>query len=150
MAVQRWDEDTLVVRLGNDPELSEDLAEIEATLRGVCCNIVLDLSDLDLLTSTGLASLLKTRKQMHAGGRRLILCSARDPVWGVFLTTGLDHFFEFAQDGLRGPGHAGGRQTLGRMRGGSPYHRAESGLAHQRGGYRDPPRNQAMLGVVHA
>ena len=34
---------------------------------------------------------------MHAGGRRLILCSARDPVWGIFLTTGLDHFFEFAK-----------------------------------------------------
>ncbi len=97
MAVQRWNEDTLVVRLGNDPELSEDLAEIDATLGGVCCDVVLDLSDLDLLTSTGLAGLLKVRKRLHAGGRRLILCSARDPVWGIFLTTGLDHFFDFAK-----------------------------------------------------
>ena len=44
-----------------------------------------------------MAGLLKVRKQMHAGGRRLILCSVRDPVWGVFITTGLDHFFEFAE-----------------------------------------------------
>ena len=97
MAVQRWDEDTLVVRLGCDPELSDDLAEIEATLSGVCCDVVLDLSDLTLLTSAGLARLLKVRKRLHAGGRRLILCSAQDPVWGIFITTGLDHFFDFAK-----------------------------------------------------
>ena len=97
MAVQRWNDDTLVVRLGNDPELSEDLAEIDATLGGVCCDVVLDLTDLDMLTSSGLARPLKAHKRLHQGGRRLILCSVRDPVWGIFLTTGLDHFFDFAE-----------------------------------------------------
>jgi anti-anti-sigma regulatory factor len=31
------------------------------------------------------------------GGRRLVLCSPQDKVWGVLLATGLDALFEFAE-----------------------------------------------------
>jgi anti-anti-sigma regulatory factor len=96
MAVQRWSDDTLVVRLGDDPELSEDVTEIQATLQGACCDAVLDLSDVDRVTAEGVVGLLKVRKSLHAAGRRLILCSVRNGVWGVFLSAGLDRHFEFA------------------------------------------------------
>jgi anti-anti-sigma factor len=96
MAVQQWSDDTLVVRLADDPELSEDMVELERRLHGGCCDIVLDLSDVTMLTSSAVSKLLKTRKHMHEHGRRLILCSAQDTVWSLFLNTGLDNFFEFA------------------------------------------------------
>jgi len=97
MAIQQWSEDTLVVRLMNDPELSDDMDEVRDRLKGVCCDVVLDLSDLGLLTSSGISKLLRLRKYQVEGGRRLVLCSPQDKVWGVLLATGLDALFEFAE-----------------------------------------------------
>jgi len=98
MPVQRWSDETLVVRLADDPLLSEDMAEINDRLHGACCAVVLDLSDLTLLTSSGISRLLRLRKCMIESGRRLVLCSPQDKVWGVFLATGLDGIFEFASN----------------------------------------------------
>ncbi|MGB2966659.1 MAG: STAS domain-containing protein [Phycisphaerae bacterium] len=97
MGVQEWNEDTLVVRLSDDPELSDDMAEVDDRLGGVCCDVVLNLADLRLLTSTGISKLLRLRKRQVETGRRLILCTPVDKVWGVFLATGLDAIFEFAE-----------------------------------------------------
>jgi anti-anti-sigma factor len=97
MAIQQWNEETLVVRLADDPELSDDMAEVRDRLKGVCCDVVLDLSDLGLLTSSGISKLLRLRKYQVEGGRRLVLCSPQDKVWGVLLATGLDALFEFAE-----------------------------------------------------
>ena len=95
MVVQQWSDDTLVVRLMDDPILSEDMAEVNTRLRAGPRDVVLDLSDVGLLTSSGLSKLLRLRKQMIESGRRLILCSLRDKVWNVFLATGLESIFTF-------------------------------------------------------
>jgi anti-anti-sigma factor len=97
MPVQQWSEDTLVVKLTDDPDLSEDMTEVNLRLRGGCCDVVLDLSGLKLLTSSGISKLLRLRKKMIEGSRRLLLCSPQDRVWGVFLATGLDAIFTFAE-----------------------------------------------------
>jgi anti-anti-sigma factor len=96
MTVQQWSEDTLVAALADDPELSDDMAEVDERLRGTCCDVVLDLSGLKALTSHGISLLLRLRKKMIERGRRLILCSPQDRVWGVFLATSLDGIFVFA------------------------------------------------------
>ncbi|MBE3069305.1 MAG: STAS domain-containing protein [Planctomycetes bacterium] len=96
MPVQQWNDDTLVVTLTDDPILSEEMAEVNALLRGAGCDVVLDLADLGLLTSSGISKLLRLRKHMVEMGRRLVLCSLSDRVWGVLLATGLDGLFEFA------------------------------------------------------
>ena len=96
MSVQCWNEDTLVVALTDDPDLSDDMAEINGRMKGKCCDVVLDLSGLDLLTSSGISKLLRLRKKMIEHGRQLILAAPRDRVWGVFLATGLDAIFSFA------------------------------------------------------
>ncbi|MBM4019052.1 MAG: STAS domain-containing protein [Planctomycetes bacterium] len=95
MPVQQWNEETLVVQLSNDPELSDDMAETGDRLNAACCDVVLDLSDLTLLTSSGISKLLRLRKRMIDSRRRLILCSPQDKVWSVFLATGLETIFEF-------------------------------------------------------
>jgi anti-anti-sigma factor len=95
MTVQQWNEDTLVVQLTDDPGLSEDMAEVGTRLRSVPCDVVLDMTDLGLLASSGIAKLLRLRKHMIEHQRRLILCSPQDRTWSVFLATGLDAIFEF-------------------------------------------------------
>jgi anti-anti-sigma factor len=96
MAVQQWSDDTLVATLTDDPELSDDMAEINVRLRSAGCDVVLDLSGLKVLTSHGISLLLRLRKKMGEHGRRLILCSPQDRVWTVFLATSLDGIFVFA------------------------------------------------------
>jgi anti-anti-sigma factor len=95
MAIQKWSDDTLVVRLSDDPALSDDFDEISDRLAGGEMDIVLDLSDLTLLTSSGISKLLRLRKGQLESKRQLILCCPRDAVWSVFLATGLDTLFEF-------------------------------------------------------
>jgi len=96
MAVQQWNDETLVVTLGDDPELSEDMVEVHAKLAAACCDVVLDLTVLRLLTSSGISKLLRLRKAQIECDRRLILAAPGDRVWGVLLATGLDALFEFA------------------------------------------------------
>jgi len=98
MAVQQWDDETLVVRLTNDPVLSEEMAEVNVRLDDAPRDVVLDFSDLTILTSSGISKLLRLRKRMIGIGRRLILCSPGDKVWSVFMATGLDSIYEFAED----------------------------------------------------
>jgi len=98
MPVQEWDDETLVVRLSDDPVLSDDMAEVNARQGNACYDVVLDMSDVGLLTSSGISSLLRLRKRVKETGRRLILCAPQDPVWGVFLSTGLDTIFDFAEN----------------------------------------------------
>ena len=98
MVVQQWNEETLVVRLTDDPVLSEEMAEVSGRLRAGRCDVVVDMSDLTLLASSGIAKLLRLRKQMVESGRRLVLCSPQDRVWTVFLAAGLEAIFEFADN----------------------------------------------------
>lgn len=98
MSVQRWNEETLVVTLADDPLISEDMDEIDALVKGGCCDIVLDLTGLAHLASSGISKLLRLRKKMNESGRRLVLCSPCDRVWTVFLATGLEGIFEFANN----------------------------------------------------
>ena len=44
------------------------------------------------------AKLLKLRKKTVTNKRRLILCAINTNVWGLFLVTGLDKVFEFADN----------------------------------------------------
>jgi anti-anti-sigma factor len=96
MPVQQWSDDTLVVTLSDDPILSEDLADANHRLGAGPCDVVLDLAGVALLTSSGISKLLRLRKRQIETGRRLILAALQDSVWSVFLATGLDSIFEFA------------------------------------------------------
>jgi len=95
MPVQKWDDDTLVVHLIDAPVLSEDMTEVNTRLDDLARDVVLDFSDVTLVTSSGISVLLRLRKRQIEAGRRLVLCAPRDTVWSVFLSTGIDTLFEF-------------------------------------------------------
>ncbi len=97
MPVVQWSDNVLVVHLGNDPQFTDDLHTLETHERS-SANAVLDFSAVTFLNSSNLARLLKLRKLMHGSDRRFVLCAINTPIWGTFLTTGLDKVFQFSDD----------------------------------------------------
>jgi anti-anti-sigma factor len=56
--------------------------------------IVLDCTDLDYISSSGLRVLLKGLKQMEAAKGRLTLCCLQPQIIQIFKISGFDHLFE--------------------------------------------------------
>lgn len=96
MPVEKWSENVIVVRLGEDPHLGEDLDALdESTSKPPApAGVVVDFAGVKMVNSSTLARLIKIRRQMNAAGNRLILCGMNDQVWGAFLVTNLDKLFE--------------------------------------------------------
>lgn len=100
MAIQQWSEKITLADLQDDPQFTEDInAILELVQARNDIDVVLNFSEVTFLNSSNIAKLLKLRKQvMITNDRRLKLCGISTHVWGVFLVTGLDKIFEFADD----------------------------------------------------
>ncbi len=100
MVVQNWSEEIILAALEDDPAFSDDLsAVIDQVEADSNLDVALYFSAVTLLNSSNIAELLKLRKMVSVkNGHRLKLCSISTHVWGVFLVTGLDKVFEFADD----------------------------------------------------
>ena len=59
--------------------------------------MVLYFSGVNYVNSSNIAKLLKLRKRVLINRRRLVFCEINTNVWGLFLVTGLDKVFEFAE-----------------------------------------------------
>ena len=97
MPVEKWSESVAVVRLGDDPQFTDDMDALDETLQARY-DVVLDFSAVRVINSSNLARMLKLRKMMAGAESRLVLCGAGTQVWGVFLVTGLDKIFEFSDN----------------------------------------------------
>lgn len=99
MSIENWSESILVVELQNDPAFTDDVtALIDQTAEQVDRDVVLNFQSVTYVNSSNIAKLLKLRKQLVANRRRLVLCAIDMNVWGIFLVTGLDKVFEFADN----------------------------------------------------
>ena len=100
MPIQHWSDRIWVVKLADEPALSEDLNAVlaNAPLAARMPDIVLDLAGVTTIASSNLSQLLRLRKLAIDKESRLRLAAPGDTVWAVILTTGLDKVFEFAQD----------------------------------------------------
>ena len=101
MAITEWSEDILLVDLGGEPQLSEDLSNLLAMLEGPGSqprHVVLDMHQVGMLTSSNIASLMRLRKLQQLSKRRLVVARVRDRVWAIFLTAGLEDLFETCTD----------------------------------------------------
>lgn len=97
MPEERWSSGITVVRLGDDPQFTEDTDALleQPNLPG---DIIFDFSAVNVINSSNLAALLRIRRVASSQHKRMILCGARDAAWTAFLLTGLDKVFSFAQD----------------------------------------------------
>ena len=74
-------------------------AMVERFLDGVSEGRVLDLKDLEYISSMGLGALLKTQKRLMKTGQGLVIRNASKHIYDIFHFSGLDRIFEFDQPG---------------------------------------------------
>lgn len=98
MPVENWSETVVVVRLGDDPQFSEDLDALLTQLETNDVDVVLDFAGVHYINSSNIAKLLQVRKACVNKEQRLVLCSVNTQIWGAFLVTGLDKVFTFADN----------------------------------------------------
>ncbi|MBA7631957.1 hypothetical protein ES703_39495 [subsurface metagenome] len=99
MGIQDWSEDVILVDLPQEPEMGEELKTVTEMVRDRGnCEVVVDFSSVDIITSSSLSKLLKLRKLLGDCGHRLIFCNVAAATKGIFTVTGLDGIFEIADD----------------------------------------------------
>jgi len=99
MGLQNWSEDIILVDLPPEPGLGDELKTVTSVTRDRGdCDVVVDFSSIDIVTSSSLSKLLKLRKLLTDCGHRLIFCNVAPATRGIFTVTGLDGIFEVADD----------------------------------------------------
>ena len=99
MGIQNWSEEIILVDLPQEPEIGDELNSVTEMVRDRGdCEVVIDFSQVDIVTSSSLSKLLKLRKLMTDCGHRLVFCSVAPATKGIFTVTGLDGIFEIADD----------------------------------------------------
>jgi anti-anti-sigma factor len=99
MAIQNWSDDIVLVDLPEEPEMGEELKTVTGTLRDRGdCDIVIDFSKVDIVTSSSLSKLLRLRKLAADCGHRVVFCNVAAATRGIFTVTGLDGVFDLAED----------------------------------------------------
>ena len=99
MGMQNWSEDIISVDLHREPQMGDELKTVTDIVndRGDC-DVILDFSNVDIITSSSLAKLLKLRQLLADCGHRLIFCSMNNFTREAFKVTGLDGIFELTDD----------------------------------------------------
>ena len=99
MGIQNWSEDIILVDLPAEPEMGEELKTITQMVRDRGdCEVVVDFSGVDIVTSSSLSKLLRLKKLMSDCGHRLVFCNVAPATKGIFTVTGLDGVFEIVDD----------------------------------------------------
>src|SRR4030043_698709 len=99
MAIQNWSENIVLVDLPQEPEMGDELKTVTEIIRDRGdCDVVVDFSLVDIVTSSSLSKLLKLRKLVGDCGHRLVFCSVAPATRGIFTVNGLAGGFELADD----------------------------------------------------
>ena len=99
MEIKAWSDETVVINLAREPAMGDDLAAVAEIVRNrQDCDVIIDFSDVDIITSSSLSMLLKLRKLLMKYGRRLALCNVKAATRGIFAVTGLAGVFEVIDD----------------------------------------------------
>ncbi len=99
MAIQDWSENIILVDLPPEPQMGDELEAVTQIVRDRGdCEVVVDFSGVDIVTSSTLSKLLKLRKLLTDCGHQLVFCGAAPATKRIFTITGLDEIFEFVDD----------------------------------------------------
>lgn len=99
MGIQNWSEDVVLVDLPEEPQMGEELKAVTEIFRDRGnCDVVMDFSSVDIVTSSSLSKLLKLRKLAADCGHRVVFCNVAAATRGIFTVTGLDGVFELVED----------------------------------------------------
>ena len=99
MGIQNWSEDIILAELPAEPQIGDELKTIIEIVRDRGdCDVVMDFSNVDIITSSSLSGLLKLRKLLTDCEHQIIFCNVAAATKGVFTVTGLDGIFDFVDD----------------------------------------------------
>jgi len=99
MGIQNWSDDIILVDLPQEPEMGDELKTVTEMVRDRGnCEVVIDFSSVDIVTSSSLSKLLKLRKLLADCAHRLVFCNVAAATKGIFTVTGLDGVFEIVDD----------------------------------------------------
>jgi anti-sigma B factor antagonist len=100
MEIRDLSESILLVDASAEPSFNEELAQTIDIVRerDDCCDVVIDFTKVDIVTSSSLSKLLKLRKLLMDCNRTLALCSVTRTTKGIFSVTALDSVFTIAPD----------------------------------------------------
>jgi len=99
MGIQNWSEDIILVDLPQEPQMGDELKTVTEIVRNRGdCDVVIDFSSVDIVTSSSLSKLLRLRKLLIDCGHRFVFCHVAPATKGIFTVTGLDGVFEIVDD----------------------------------------------------
>ena len=99
MAIQNWSEEIVLVDLPSEPQIVDELKDVVQAIRDRNnCDVVIDFSEVDIITSSALSQLLRLRKLLADCGHRLLFCNVAPATRSVFTITGIDEIFKFVED----------------------------------------------------
>jgi anti-anti-sigma factor len=94
-----WSDDIILVDLPQEPQMADELKTVTEMVRDRGnCEVVIDFSSIDIVTSSSLSKLLKLRKLLADCAHRLVFCNVAAATKGIFTVTGLDGVFEIVDD----------------------------------------------------
>jgi anti-anti-sigma factor len=99
MGIQNWSDNIILINLAQEPQLGEELQTVLGTVQDrQDVDVVVDFADVDIITSSSIAKLLRLRKAIVDCSRQIVLSSVKPRTQKVFAVTGLDGVFEFVSD----------------------------------------------------
>jgi anti-anti-sigma factor len=99
MGIQNWSENIILVDLPTEPLMGDELKTVADIIkdRGDC-DVVVDFSAIDIITSSSLSKLLKLRKMLMDWDHQMVFCSVAPATKGIFAVTGLEGIFKVVDD----------------------------------------------------
>lgn len=91
MRIQNWSKNIILVYLSPEPKMFDELDVVTITIRKKHdCDVVLDLSGIEIMTAPGSARLLTLHNLLTQHKRRLILCNVSREIKHIFISNELD------------------------------------------------------------
>ncbi len=98
MEIEHLPENVLFVCL-QEPKLRNELITVNEILSNGCtCDVIIDFSSVEMLTSEGISSLIILERLLNSLGHKIILCAVSSNNLQVLERTGIQPLFEFADD----------------------------------------------------
>lgn len=99
MGIQDWSENVILVTISPEPDMCDELKTVTDMIRQrKKSSVVIDFSEIDIVTSSSLAQLLRMQKALDDLNLQLVLCGTSKRTRSIFEITGLDKVFEFVED----------------------------------------------------
>lgn len=98
MEIELLPENVLFVCL-QEPQLRNELIAVNEILSNGCsCDVIIDFSSVEILTSEGISSLIILERLLNSLGHKVILCAVSSNNLQIIERTGIQPLFEFADD----------------------------------------------------